>query len=272
MSSPSVQAVLAPTELSPESKSGQLAAIRSELDRVDDALHDALMRRAELVAQVGALRAKGPVPLRPGREAAIIRRLLARNHGALNTAMIVRMWREMISGFTAQLQQEMRVVIDDKALLEATAAHFGLLTPMEAVAGAPAAFGEVMSGAAAVAVVRWPGDWWMALLDGRAATLHVVARLPFWGEAAGGEAMVLTQAPPDPSGDDRTLIGTRGAAGAMLDALRRIGPARIIGGDAGGPCLIEVDDFIAADDARLADVPGRFSVLGAYATKIGDER
>ncbi len=245
---------------------GTLAALRSELDRVDDALHDALMRRAELVADVGALRAKGRVPLRPGREAAIIRRLLARNHGALDPALVVRVWREMLSGFTAQ-QREILVVVDDPALLPMVSAHFGLLTSVAVMTGAEAALARVIAGEATVAVLRWPGPWWMALLDGRAATLHVVARLPFWGMRSGVEAMVLTEAPPDPSGDDRTLIG---AALAPSDLRASLGTsARIVAGDAAGPSLVEVDGFVGADDPLLAALPGRFSVLGAFATQLG---
>lgn len=266
MSSPSAQAT--PADL----PSIRLAALRSELDRVDDTLHDALMRRAELVAQVGALRAKGPVPLRPGREAAIIRRLLARNRGALDPALLVRIWREMISGFTAQ-QQEMRVAVDDAALLPLTSSQFGLLTGAEVADDAAAALALVASGQATVAVLRWPGDWWKALLDERAATFHVVARLPFWGSGAGVEAMVLTQAPPDPSGDDRTLIAAALPADALAAALASVdspAPARVVAGDAAGPSLVELDGFIAADDVRLAAVPGRFSVLGAYAVQIGE--
>ena len=79
-----------------------LASLRAELDRLDDALHDTLMRRAEVVKQVAALRVKGPVPLRPGREAAIIRRLLARHDGGLPAFGIVRIWRELLGTTTAQ--------------------------------------------------------------------------------------------------------------------------------------------------------------------------
>jgi chorismate mutase/prephenate dehydratase len=70
-----------------------LPALRAELDRLDDAVHDLLMRRAEVVQQVGALGVKGAVPLRPGREASIVRRLLARHRGAFPAAGIVRLWR-----------------------------------------------------------------------------------------------------------------------------------------------------------------------------------
>src|SRR5215467_6432569 len=53
---------------------GGLAALRGELDQLDDALHDLLMQRARVVEQVA--RSGKPSAYRPGREASIIRRLL----------------------------------------------------------------------------------------------------------------------------------------------------------------------------------------------------
>lgn len=269
MSSSSAQTAPSPSNLAGAASSGmRLAALRSELDRVDDALHDALMRRAELVAQVAALGAKGKVPLRPGREASIIRRLLARNRGPLRPAMLVRIWREIISGSTLQ-QRALLVAVNDKALAPMAGAHFGLLTTVREIDGADAALRLVETGEANVAVLRWPGIWWSALLDGRAATLHVVARLPFWGQVDGIEAMVLTGAAADPSGDDRTLLGGTAAPDAFLTALAGAGlggTVRLLAAEPDGPSLAEVDGFIAADDTRLA---GRAKVLGAYATQIG---
>src|SRR3954468_8132693 len=113
MSSPSPQP--APVPAPPDLTSRRLAALRAELDRVDDALHDLLMRRAEVVAQVGALGAKGRVPLRPGREAAIVRRLLARHDGGLAPSVIVRIWRELLAGTTSQQRQMLITVCEPGA-------------------------------------------------------------------------------------------------------------------------------------------------------------
>ena len=84
MSSPSETRPAAPA------KAPDLATLRAELDQLDDMLHNTLMRRAEVVKQVAALRVKGPVPLRPGREAAIIRRLLARHNASYAASICAR--------------------------------------------------------------------------------------------------------------------------------------------------------------------------------------
>jgi chorismate mutase len=64
-----------------DSESRGLTALRAELDGIDDALHDLLMRRAGVVERVARAGKRGA--LRPGREAVIIRRLLGRHHGGL---------------------------------------------------------------------------------------------------------------------------------------------------------------------------------------------
>lgn len=233
----------------------RLASLRVELDRIDDAVHDLLMRRAELVAQVGALRAKGPVPLRPGREASIIRRLLARNHGALQPSALVRLWRELLASSSAQ-QQPMAVAVGDERLLATARAHFGALTPVHV---ADDALDAVRQGSASVAVMPWPGDWWPALLDQR--SLHVVGLLPFWASAAVPGAVMLTAAEPDPSGDDRSLLASRDpnfTAAGFEGAALATQP---------GAVLADVAGFVTADGHRLP--PGTV-VLGAYAVPIGE--
>jgi chorismate mutase-like protein len=85
----------------------QLAALRAEIDAIDSQLHDLLMRRTDLAVEVGEVKARvqplGGTPadgskfIRPAREALILRRLVARHQGKLPKAVIVRMWREMIS-------------------------------------------------------------------------------------------------------------------------------------------------------------------------------
>ena len=262
--------------------SHRLAALRAELDRIDDALHDALMRRSELVVQVGALGAKGPVPLRPGREASIIRRLLARNHGALDPATVVRLWRELLAGSTAQ-QRPLLITVSDPGLVALAREHFGALTPVCVRGGPDEALDDVKQGRATVAVLPLPADgtWWTALLSG--PRLHVVARLPFWAKrpehVPSTGCVVLSVAAPDPSGDDRSLIGFRPIADRTEAELRRAVASAgfevgvVVIARAEGVCcaLAEVAGFVEDGDARLLalDVARPAVVLGAYASPVG---
>ncbi len=291
MSSPS------PTQPAAPAKVPDLASLRAELDRLDDMLHDTLMRRAEVVKQVAALRVKGPVPLRPGREAAIIRRLLARHRGGLPAFGVVRIWRELLGTTTAQQQPLVVSVCEaggDPAYLALAREHFGALTPMRPHRGPTEALDDMRAGRATVAVLPMPvedeaasGAWWTALLRPGDTQAHVVARLPFWSPRPEGtptvQGLVLSAAAPDPSGQDCSLLGLELAdadrvrlIGALTAAGFRVGPV-ILRQDAdasAGCALAEVDGFVGDDDPRLAALREAGClprVLGAYAVPVGGD-
>ena len=276
-----------------------LLSLRAELDRLDDALHDTLMRRAEVVLQVAALRVKGSVPLRPGREAAIIRRLVARHGGAMPASGIVRIWRELLATTTAQ-QRPLLVTVcqagGDPAYLAAAREHFGALTPMRAHNSPAQAIGEVGAGIATVAVLPMPVEGeaptaacWTTLLHMDAPRVHVVGRLPFWAPRPEGspkvQALLVSAAAPDPSGRDRSLLGLelppetdRAQLGAAVAAAGFAAGTTVMQRAPSAPvayALVDVDGFVGDDDARLAALRPVLRppvVLGAYAEPLsGDE-
>ncbi len=222
-----------------------LNELRSELDRIDDGIHDLLMARASVVEDVAALRTQGKVALRPGREAAIVRRLIGRNHGALPVAAIVRVWREILAS-SLTMQTDYAIAVQGEALASLAREHFGALTPIHPHATAQAALDQLRDGQVTAALLPWPGPIDPAWLQG----LHVVAHLPFWqqraeGTPAGG-ALVITDSAPDPSGEDVTLVAIDGA-------------------------IEEVDGFLTQDDQRLAALGPAAVILGAYAAPFAKE-
>ena len=264
-----------------------LASLRAEIDALDDALHDLLMRRSAIVARLASSRAKGAtVPLRPGREAAILRRLIARHAGPLPKAALVRMWREIFADSIA-LQNSFSVVAQAAApgvgLARLARDHFGGVTPVRSHPTSARALAAVSGGEASVAVLPLPADgddadpaWWASL---EAPRLQVIARLPFIG-AAEPAGLVVAPVPADASGDDRSLIRVEGASEpararitASLEAsgfkplnllVRRSGDAFM--------ALAEVEGFVPTDDTRLASSPiGRLRSLGAYAVPMSGD-
>ena len=221
-----------------------LLALRAELDRLDDALHDTLMRRAAVVEQVGHLSAKGPVALRPGREASILRRLLARHTGRFPPSRLVQMWREMLSGTTAmQGPFVLAVCAPDLAsgYIAAAREHFGAQTPLRVHRTPAQAIGAVSSGACAVAVLPMPAEdepasaaWWTALLHRDDPRIHIVAKLPFWA--------------PRPEGVARP-VGAGGVGGGA-------GPER------GGPLLSRARGRAGAEPRPPVAGPGRAGIRG----------
>lgn len=276
-----------------------LEDLRRQIDEIDDAIHDLLLRRAQVVEQIGAVKDGGPF-IRPGREALILRRLAARHTGNLPFPAVARMWREMIAALT-RLQGPFAVAVytpeERRGFWDIARDHYGSTVPMMAVNTAMAAVRAVWEGTAQVGIVPMPEDddpdpWWRALMSDDAKTPRIVARLPFWGRgnARGDErdAVVLTPAAPEPTGDDRSLLAielsediSRGRLKEQFEAagLPAIGLCTAASRDPSGlSChLVEIADFLAPRDARLdilADRMGgrleRAVMLGGYAVPLGD--
>ena len=196
----------------------ELALLRADLDRLDDLLHDTLRSRAAVVTRIAASAAKGTLKLRMGRQAEILRRILARHDGAYPPASVVRVWLELLSG-TIAMQGPFSVAVgqaEGDAALSATAREqFGALARLRAWGSVGQAISEVRAGTASVAVLPLPHEgeamsaaWWTGLLNrnrpsdsmlrdamprdaasrdgtgrdtpGAMARLHVIARLPIW--------------------------------------------------------------------------------------------
>jgi chorismate mutase / prephenate dehydratase len=283
------------------SHADSLPALRQELDVLDDRILDLLMRRAAIVERV-AVTKKGGGPLRPGREANIIRRLLARHEGALPRHAIVRIWREIFSSSVAQQQSVLVAVCDpamDGRFAAAAREQFGALTPLRVYRSAAQAIGEVVEGRAGAAILPLPGEgaaegatgpeWWPGLLQQHhKGRIHVVARLPFWRSRPEGapavQALVIASSPADPSGDDISLIAlemeaqiSRASLSQTLTAAGLKPLSILLHRPHGAPVaelLVEVEGFVALDDPRLARIGGLQApplVVGAYAVAIAEE-
>jgi chorismate mutase / prephenate dehydratase len=243
-----------------------LLALRARLDELDDKLHDLLIERAKVVENVA--RSGKPSAFRPGREAAILRRLLARHTGKLPPQTLVRMWRELLAGTTAMQTGVTVAVFDpgpDGTLQALAREHFGFLTPAIEHNSAEAALQAVRAGTAAVAVLPFPtisAAWWAALTEA-APRLHIVARLPFWGSRRPGvpnaDALVVGIAAPDASGTDRSFIAAPDRA-LLADA------GLIVRATHGS--VAEVEGMVADDEPRL---PAGAIVLGGYAVPVAGE-
>ena len=262
-----------------------LQALRAEIDALDDAMHDLLMRRAAVVARMAASRAKNGAgsPLRPGREAAVLRRLLARHSGALSRGAVVRIWRHIFMAHTA-IQGAFTAAVAASGEAAPTLAlareHFGTATPLTQFASPAQALAALSAGKASVAVLPAPtgegeGAWWQSL---EAPRLCIVARLPFLADATRADAaLVVAPVPPDASGDDRSFVRLEAAADAPREGFARmLSDAGLTGrilslARQGGRslALAEIDAFIAAGDPRLAGLNA--VLLGAYAVPVAGD-
>jgi chorismate mutase len=79
-----------------------LAGLRSEIDRIDTAMHELLMERGQVIGQlieVKKTQVSGSA-FRPGREAEMMRRLALRHKGLLPLDTAEGIWRVIIATFT----------------------------------------------------------------------------------------------------------------------------------------------------------------------------
>ena len=279
-----------------------LETLRREIDAVDDRMHDLLMHRAEIVEHIGAVKVRNDekVYIRPGREALILRRLVGRHRGSIPAAVVVRMWREMIAA-TARLQGPLSVAVHapEKSVgyWDLARDHYGSGTRMTLHRVATLVIRAVVDGTATIGVLPLPEDedadpWWRMLLATDARMPRVVARLPFIENRGGRlehlEALAIGPGKREPTGDDVTLLAVEASAelsrGRLIEGFRETGlTAHVIAvwHDREAPdsrlYLLELRDFVAADDARIARVEaglgglvGRSINLGGYAVPLGD--
>ena len=267
-----------------------LSRLRAELDRIDNTIHKLLIERSEVVEQVA--RSGKPAAFRPGREADIVRRLVAQHSGNLSPRTLFRMWRELLAGTTG-MQTKVTVAVCEggtaSVLTPLAREHFGTATAMRVHTSPAQALNDVSSDLATVAVLPLPtdadhtrDDWW-ATLGNRIPRLFVIARLPFWAEgASGAQALVVAATAPDASAADRSFLVVELDNDVSRDRLSQIltGAGLSLGRillrrDAGtARALVEVAGFLTDDDPRLVALGKtvrRPAVLGSYAEPIQGE-
>ena len=254
-------------------KNSSLDDLRRQIDEIDDSIHDLLMRRTELAREIGVAKGQGAVFMRPGREARVLRRLVARHEGAFPKPVIARIWREIVSVFT-RLQGPFAAAAyspqEGPDLFSLARDHFGSLTPITRFESEMGVLRAVSGGKANIGVLPLPEadrgtPWWPKLARHGKATPKIIARLPFapldGGRGKGHEAVVVSLAEPEDSGDDHGYMIIE------LDEAVSRGALKTLLSDAGfDVChiqawvdspdrtlhLVEVKGFLASDDPRIA--------------------
>lgn len=275
-----------------------LTQLRQEIDSIDKSLHDLLMRRAGIVGEIGRRKASDGGPtFRPAREAQLLRRLLARHEGDLPRAVLVRLWREIISSST-RLQGDFSVgfcpIEEDGVALRLANAHFGLDADAVKFASAAQVVLAVGRGDVSVGLVPLPHssdspEWWAQMQN--VPQVRIVARLPWFlakdenGETPG--AFVLAAAEPEPSDSDRSVLTfachsdvsrARFADLAAQNDLDADTQAVAAGPDGRGGRvhLVDVAGFVSEDDPRVRGLAALLENaeprwLGAYAVPFVDQ-
>ncbi len=252
-----------------------LDALRRRIDEIDDTIDDLLVRRTGVVKDIRNLKGDGArTYLCPAREAIILRRLVRRHRGEFPKAVLVRLWREIIST-QVRLQGPLSVAVfapdEYPGYWDLARDHYGGFTPMTGHSTVGPVLRAVHEGAATIGIVPWPHEihpdpWWQHLISKDPKTPRVVARLPFAGRGnSRGEdtqALAVALLPQEETGQDRSLLaieaGGEVSRTRLKSTLTKVGLSATFFASsqpdsAAGPWLhlVEVDEFVPPDDDRL---------------------
>ncbi len=282
-----------------------IADLRAEIDRIDDAAHDLFMRRAQIVQQIAQAKAAeqpgAPVfAMRPGREAMILRRLMARHAGSFPAAAIAGMWRELIAASCA-MQGPFEAAVfgsgDPAGYYDLARSHFGSVTPVSLHNTAAQVLQRVAEGKGVVGLLPLPAggdpgaDWWPALAyaqPGGGASgrkiIRIAARLPFLRGAAQitHDAVLVAPIDREETGNDRSFLLAFCRNEMSRAAVRRLlfdngveSEPLDTGKNDKRLMLFEAPGYIADDDPRLTRAAAspeklleRVVVAGGYAAPL----
>ena len=271
----------------PSPEESPLAALRDEIDEIDDTIHDLLMRRMALANRISETkRAQGATGalLRPAREAAIMRRLMERHEGPFPFPVVVRIWSEIMSA-TLFAEGGFAVSVftvdepgEESRFPDLARVHFGAETPLINARTESGVLRGVRDGKASIGVLPVPADamsgnvgvsaepWWLTLAVSDEERPMIVSRLPWLAgdktPAGKTNALVVAMTPPAPSGDDVSYVAVESSDTISRDRIRSalaVAGIAVTGSVAwhdenGAPGrwqLIEVDGFVPEDDERL---------------------
>lgn len=195
------------TETPPQDQTAfaaELATLRASIDGFDTQILELLHQRTRIVEQVATLKQQQglQVFMKPGREAVIVRRLLAQNQGHLPPRLVIQLWREIMMA-SLQLEQPFRVAAVGLAGWSLARDHFGCLTPLVPAQSVVDALEQLDKGSVLMAVIPDPvTDWWPLLLHCQ-KPVRFVFRLPDTGQGSGWS---IGPVPLEESGDDVTMI------------------------------------------------------------------
>ncbi len=274
--------------------SKKLDQIRKKIDALDHRIHDTLMERAALIMEVAAEKKKSNLPfVQPAREAQMIRRLLARHTGNLPAAAVVRIWRELV-GAVSLMQTGLKVAVTmdegDNLLWDLAKSYFGSVVPMQRSSSPLAAIALVRENEASFSVLPWPRDeegdiWWPTLFNQENSEIKIVGALPYgWGKDQAlsweDKGLIISKIGFQESGEDHSFIVVQidqeVSRGRIVDALRDLSfdPLSVFTksgyqGTSSSLHLIELNDFVADGDERLAKITRKFEEYAAICMVLG---
>jgi len=194
-----------------------LEDVRREIDRVDDALLKLLQQRFEVVDNVKLAKEQqgraDQLPLRPAREAMILRRLTENNNSLLPNDLLLQIWRSIICCSTLS-QAPIRInglksLLEQPSASEAISSHF-VGFPVKSFSKIKTALNSTTKSNFELCAVSAESKWLEHLSDDNFSELSVILTLPYKIEKKQHHIIILGKMSNEPTGDDETLLVSQG--------------------------------------------------------------
>jgi chorismate mutase len=240
-----------------------LAELRARIDRIDETMHRLLLDRSEVIDAL--IRTKGTslpgAAFRPGREADMMRRIVARHQGALPLATVEHIWREIITTFT-WMQAPFALAIDggapQDAMRDLARFYFGFTVTITTAKDAQGVIERIAASGADLGLVALDqpagaGLWWRGLGgDGRPRIMSLLPYIRAAQRPADLPAFVVSPPLSDPAPGELNVYAATGKAKASPHVAILAEAEE----DGRRETLIAVSNKLgAAEAARAAGVP-----------------
>lgn len=265
----------------PPPEPNSIEAIRREIDRIDDAILALVGERLRVSERVAGFKpASAGLPIRPGREVAMLRRLIASAHAPIERELVVELWRALIAA-SLRRQRLFDVFVsggraDPTRMFDIARRHFGARARIQFVGEPQLALQRVAEKPhESVAVTPWPtapgvGSWWPALSESRFHSLRLIAGLPLQGAAEEDPAAaVFAASENEEAGGDVSLLLAFDPHHRLQRALKELHLEGREIARSEPRVIVRIDGFMAHDDARASSLTSHglesVRVLGSYA-------
>ena len=250
-----------------------IAKLRIDIDRVDNALLGLIAERLDLSAKVRASKS-GMRVWRPSREESHVRALAK---AAVDTSpeLVSRIMAELMSASLAiQGPMVLHIALEGDALINGALVRdrFGASIPTRNYPTTSAALAATLADPEGVAVLPAPGGmnkWWNALLPGGAMdSLYILSGLPRTGAQDWPKAVAVAGADIAPSGDeDCSLIAVKQGE---AKAVATLAPRAIKRAEAGEYILLQWPYYVTLDalEEIKADIPSAH-IIGVLPPSLG---
>ena len=269
-----------------------LSKFRIQIDEIDGKIIDLLLDRMEIVEEVGKHKTKNSATdsfIRAGREATMLRDLTKKAKDKFPPAAIATIWRMIISTSlcTEQgLSISAYVSENDNTCFWHAREYYGSFVNIKCEEKSDNIINDIANGKESIGILPLIDEstepWWVRP-NNEKNNIFVFAKIPFIEsrESFNKPVLAIANVAPESTGDDISIISLLGIQDIgnvkEIFAEQHL-KIRIIAKNNNSDYLIEIDDFLIADDERLTHIESiikdifedkaSLRLMGAYASTI----